>query len=61
MDKEAIGYVYDKMPETYLMRMPTARLRWKNGVLEQVWETTEYRGGTPIGKKADWMPVPIEE
>ena len=36
----------------------TTNLRWNNGVLEQAWAVTNYRGGIAQSQETDWRPVP---
>ncbi len=37
---------------------PTAHLRWCNGVLQQAWVITNYRGGDPYSRGSEWRDVP---
>ncbi len=37
---------------------PTAHLRWCNGVLQQAWAVTYYRGGDPYSIGTEWRVIP---
>lgn len=40
---------------------PTLHLRWKNGVLEQMWTVTHYEDSRPSGASTEWRAVPTDE
>lgn len=39
--------------------IPTACLRWNNGVLEQAIQVTRWRDGFFMGGMTEWRPIPI--
>lgn len=36
----------------------TPHLRWSNGILQQAWNITHYRGGVPHKRSTEWRDVP---
>jgi hypothetical protein len=45
-----------KLPDI-VQEHPSATLRWRNGVLQQLWEIKKYRGGTPLRYSTEWRDV----
>jgi len=37
---------------------PTFRLRWRAGVLEQMWHLTAIENNMPVDVTNEWRPVP---
>jgi hypothetical protein len=36
-------------------------VRWKNGILQQLFILTDYVGGTPSAQREDWRDVPTHQ
>lgn len=41
------------------IRIFTGQLRWHGGILEQEIANTDYEEGAPVGRRTEWLAVPV--